>query len=100
MQYYELHRLMNITFEIKSFLVLKKKKSVLFTLQGEKRQIYEENIRVPLIVRGPGVKSNAMTTSVALNIDLVSGKHTYINFRHTRVTRAFHAHARTFTYIK
>ena len=31
---------------------------------------------MPLIVRGPGVKSNANVTSVALNIDLVSMEHT------------------------
>ena len=40
-------------------------------MQGEKRQPYDENIRVPLIVRGPGVPKNATTSSVALNIDMV-----------------------------
>ena len=45
--------------------------SGVFIVQGEKRQIYDENIRVPLIVRGPGVKPSN-TSSIALNIDLVS----------------------------
>lgn len=43
---------------------------ILIFAQGEKRQIYDENIRVPLIVRGPGVKPYN-TSAVALNIDLV-----------------------------
>ena len=41
--------------------------------QGDKRQPYEENIRVPLIVRGPNVAPNTHTSSIALSIDLVSG---------------------------
>ena len=41
-------------------------------MQGDKRQPYEENIRVPLIVRGPDVPANARTSSIALSIDLVS----------------------------
>lgn len=41
-----------------------------FNQQGEKRQPYEEDIRVPLIVRGPGVKSNSKTDALALSIDL------------------------------
>ena len=39
--------------------------------QGEKRQPYDENIRVPFIVRGPGVPQRKNSTSVALNIDMV-----------------------------
>ena len=45
-------------------------KIIALLFQGEKRQIYDENIRVPLIVRGPGVKPSN-TSAVALNIDLV-----------------------------
>lgn len=41
-----------------------------FKQQGEKRQIYDENIRVPLIVRGPGVPAKQSTPAAALNIDL------------------------------
>ena len=40
--------------------------------QGDKRQPYEENIRVPLIVRGPNIAPNTHTSAVALSIDLVS----------------------------
>ena len=43
----------------------------LFVVQGEKRQPYDEDIRVPLIVRGPKVPSNTKTNALALNIDLV-----------------------------
>lgn len=43
----------------------------LFVVQGEKRQPYDEDIRVPLIVRGPKVMSNTKTNALALNIDLV-----------------------------
>jgi N-acetylglucosamine-6-sulfatase len=43
-----------------------------FNQQGEKRQPYDEDIRVPLIVRGPGVARNSKTEMIGLNIDLVS----------------------------
>ena len=48
-------------------------------MQGEKRQPYEEDIRVPLIVRGPGVKSNSKTDALALSIDLVGADFTQYN---------------------
>ncbi|XP_065198698.1 N-acetylglucosamine-6-sulfatase-like [Sycon ciliatum] len=41
-----------------------------FNQQGEKRQPYDEDIRVPLIVRGPGVVKGQKTPRIALNIDL------------------------------
>ncbi|CAI8002580.1 N-acetylglucosamine-6-sulfatase [Geodia barretti] len=41
-----------------------------FKQQGEKRQPYEEDIRVPLIVRGPGIKPNTTTQALALSIDM------------------------------
>ena len=43
----------------------------LFVVQGEKRQPYDEDIRVPLIVRGPKVPRDMNTDALALNIDLV-----------------------------
>ena len=43
-----------------------------FNQQGEKRQPYDEDIRVPLIVYGPGIAPNTTTTALALNIDIVS----------------------------
>ena len=43
-----------------------------FNQQGEKRQPYDEDIRVPLIVTGPGISPNTTTTTLALNIDMVS----------------------------
>ena len=48
--------------------------------QGEKRQPYDEDIRVPLIVRGPGIKANSTTQALALNIDMVG------NTYYTRVS--------------
>ena len=39
--------------------------------QGEKRQLYDEDIRVPLIVRGPGIKLNSTTQALALSIYMV-----------------------------
>ncbi|XP_065919908.1 N-acetylglucosamine-6-sulfatase-like [Dysidea avara] len=41
-----------------------------FNQQGEKRQPYDEDIRVPLIVRGPGINSGKKTDRIALNIDI------------------------------
>ncbi|XP_065920711.1 N-acetylglucosamine-6-sulfatase-like [Dysidea avara] len=41
-----------------------------FNQQGEKRQPYEENIRVLLIVRGPGINPGKKTDRIALNIDI------------------------------
>jgi N-acetylglucosamine-6-sulfatase len=43
-----------------------------FKQQGEKRQPYEEDIRVPLIVRGPGIKPNTTTQALALSIDMAA----------------------------
>ena len=52
-----------------------------FNQQGEKRQPYDEDIRVPLIVRGPGVTANTSTNALALNIDLVSITYNYMCMR-------------------
>jgi len=41
-----------------------------FCVQGEKRQPYETDIRIPLIVRGPGIPKNVKLTDIALTIDL------------------------------
>lgn len=41
-----------------------------FGLPIDKRQLYEFDIRVPLIVRGPGVPKNVTRTEPVLNIDL------------------------------
>ena len=40
----------------------------------EKYQPYDEDIRVPLIVRGPGISSGKTTDHIALSIDLVTLK--------------------------
>ena len=36
----------------------------------DKRQVYEESIRVPLVIRGPGVSEDATSDAIAANIDL------------------------------
>lgn len=41
-----------------------------FSLPNDKRQFYEFDIRVPLMVRGPGVKSGQTRKDLVLNIDL------------------------------
>lgn len=46
--------------------------TIFYSQKGEKRQPYEEDIRVPLIVRGPGIKPNTSTAALALNIDMVT----------------------------
>ena len=46
--------------------------TIFYSQKGEKRQPYEEDIRVPLIVRGPGIKPNTSTPALALNIDMVT----------------------------
>lgn len=69
---------------------------LIFT-QGEKRQPYEEDIRVPLIVRGPGIKPNSTTQALALSIDMVTipfaptlcGVWTYIDVW-THICRCMH----------
>lgn len=41
-----------------------------FSLPIDKRQLYEFDIRVPLMVRGPGIKPNQTVKAPVLNIDL------------------------------
>ncbi|KAF6035444.1 GNS [Bugula neritina] len=41
-----------------------------FSLPNDKRQFYEFDIRVPLMVRGPGVKPGQRREDLVLNIDL------------------------------
>ncbi|MEE6480459.1 hypothetical protein FKM82_012579 [Ascaphus truei] len=41
-----------------------------FSLPIDKRQLYEFDIKVPLLVRGPGIKPNQTTESLVANIDL------------------------------
>ncbi|XP_034977101.1 N-acetylglucosamine-6-sulfatase isoform X1 [Zootoca vivipara] len=41
-----------------------------FSLPIDKRQLYEFDIRVPLLVRGPGIKPNQIHLEPVLNIDL------------------------------
>ncbi|KAI5624415.1 glucosamine (N-acetyl)-6-sulfatase b precursor [Silurus asotus] len=41
-----------------------------FSLPIDKRQLYEFDIRVPLLVRGPGIKANQTLQDPVLNIDL------------------------------
>uniref|UniRef100_A0A3P9PM30 N-acetylglucosamine-6-sulfatase n=1 Tax=Poecilia reticulata TaxID=8081 RepID=A0A3P9PM30_POERE len=43
-----------------------------FSLPIDKRQLYEFDIRTPLLVRGPGIKPNQMIKAPVLNIDLAS----------------------------
>jgi N-acetylglucosamine-6-sulfatase len=39
-------------------------------IESAKRAAYEESIRVPLVVRGPGIQPGAVVDQLALNIDL------------------------------
>jgi len=41
-----------------------------FALPNDKRQLYEFDVRVPLIVRGPGVKEKMRSDDLVLNIDI------------------------------
>ena len=41
-----------------------------FALPNDKRQLYEFDVRVPLIVRGPGVKKKTRSEDLVLNIDI------------------------------
>ncbi|XP_034458701.1 glucosamine (N-acetyl)-6-sulfatase (Sanfilippo disease IIID), b isoform X1 [Hippoglossus hippoglossus] len=41
-----------------------------FSLPIDKRQLYEFDIRIPLLVRGPGIKPNQTLKAPVLNIDL------------------------------
>lgn len=40
-----------------------------FSLPIDKRQLYDFDVRIPLLVRGPGIKGNATNEAVVLNID-------------------------------
>ena len=42
-----------------------------FSLPMDKRQLYEFDIRVPLLVRGPKIKPGSVTNYPALNIDIM-----------------------------
>ncbi|XP_078680909.1 N-acetylglucosamine-6-sulfatase-like [Branchiostoma floridae x Branchiostoma belcheri] len=42
-----------------------------FSLPEDKRQLYEFDIRVPLMIRGPGIKSGQTITAPVMNIDLM-----------------------------
>lgn len=41
-----------------------------FSMPVDKRLLYEFDIRVPLLMRGPGVPKNVTKSEVVLNIDL------------------------------
>ncbi|XP_075065556.1 N-acetylglucosamine-6-sulfatase [Mixophyes fleayi] len=41
-----------------------------FSLPIDKRQLYEFDIKVPLLVRGPGIKPNQISKALVANIDL------------------------------
>ena len=36
----------------------------------DKRQLYETDIRVPLLVRGPGIVANGFSDAIASHVDL------------------------------
>eukprot|EP01083_Nonionella_stella_P033613 91997_1 len=41
-----------------------------FGMMYDKRQLYENDIRIPFVIRGPGVPKNQSTDQFALNIDI------------------------------
>ncbi|XP_030827907.1 N-acetylglucosamine-6-sulfatase isoform X5 [Strongylocentrotus purpuratus] len=42
-----------------------------FSLPNDKRQLYEFDIRVPLIIRGPGISPGTTSKQIAVNIDIM-----------------------------
>ncbi len=53
-------------------------------LKEKKRSIYEESVRVPLVLRGPGIPRNVVRRQVAGNIDLAP---TIVDFAATKLGR-------------
>merc|ERR1712228_960027 len=41
-----------------------------YGMMYDKRQLYENDIRIPFVIRGPGVPKNKTTDQFALNIDI------------------------------
>lgn len=41
-----------------------------FSLPIDKRQLYETDVRIPLVVRGPGVSKNVTRDELVVNIDI------------------------------
>ena len=48
-------------------------------LRGDKRQLYEHNIRVPLYIRGPGIKPGSSLDEAVLNIDIAPTIHEIVS---------------------
>ena len=48
-------------------------------LRGDKRQLYEHDIRVPLYIRGPGIKPGTSLDEAVLNIDLAPFIHEIVS---------------------
>ncbi|XP_072026477.1 LOW QUALITY PROTEIN: N-acetylglucosamine-6-sulfatase-like [Amphiura filiformis] len=42
-----------------------------FSLPNDKRQLYDFDIRVPLMIRGPGIPANSKNTDPVMNIDIM-----------------------------
>ncbi|KAJ8299587.1 hypothetical protein KUTeg_023647 [Tegillarca granosa] len=47
-----------------------------FSLPNDKRQLYEFDVRVPLMIRGPGIKPGTYSEDIVMNIDLAP---TFVN---------------------
>ncbi|GFO01069.1 N-acetylglucosamine-6-sulfatase-like [Plakobranchus ocellatus] len=57
-----------------------------FSLPIDKRQLYDFDIRVPLIVRGPGVKPNVTSAEAVMSIDLAP---TFLDITGTNIPAQF-----------
>ncbi|KAK3783048.1 hypothetical protein RRG08_018880 [Elysia crispata] len=57
-----------------------------FSLPHDKRQPYEFDIRVPLIVRGPGIKPNTTSADIVMSIDLAP---TFVNIAGVKMPPEF-----------
>ena len=42
-----------------------------FSLPNDKRQLYDFDIRVPLMIRGPGIPAGSQNTDPVMNIDIM-----------------------------
>lgn len=65
-----------------------------YRLPGGKRQAYDTDIRVPFLVRGPGIKGGTKVTEVVQNIDLMP---TWVDLAQGSITKGYKADGKSIT---